>query len=95
MKKKAVVALCSLMAVLSLAACGKETSSEKEWAGVYIGKDGSVLILCEDGGGYKWTRRESNPCPKARPLSFYYHSKLFRVAPFSSSDHQFTNNLNR
>jgi hypothetical protein len=54
MKKKAVVALCSLMAVLSLAACGKgkETSPESEWAGVYIGKDGSLLILCEDGGGY-------------------------------------------
>ena len=24
----------------------------------------------------KWTRRESNPCPKAHPLSFYYRSKL-------------------
>lgn len=22
----------------------------------------------------KWTRRESNPCPKAHSLSFYYHS---------------------
>ena len=52
MKKKVVVAMCSLMAVMSLAACGKKTSPEKEWSGVYLGKDGSVLVLCEDGEGY-------------------------------------------
>ena len=26
-----------------------------------------------------WSRRESNPCPKASPLSFYYHSQLFDI----------------
>ncbi|MCR5770447.1 MAG: hypothetical protein K6G87_04340 [Butyrivibrio sp.] len=50
MKKKVVVALCSLMAVMSLAGCGK--FQVKEWSGVYIGEEGSVLILCEDGEGY-------------------------------------------
>ena len=25
---------------------------------------------------FEWTRRESNPCPKAYSLSFYYHSLL-------------------
>ena len=26
-----------------------------------------------------WSRRESNSCPKASPLSFYYHSQLFDI----------------
>ena len=57
MKKKVVVFLCSLMAVMSLVACGKDSSKdddsiEREWSGVYIGEDGSTLILCEDGNGW-------------------------------------------
>ena len=28
----------------------------------------------------KWSRRESNPCPKAHSLSFYYHSSFLGAA---------------
>ncbi|SHH04221.1 hypothetical protein SAMN02745229_00070 [Butyrivibrio fibrisolvens DSM 3071] len=52
MKKKSVVFVCSLMAVMSLVACGKKTSPEKEWTGAYVNKNGMMLILCEDGDGY-------------------------------------------
>lgn len=52
MKKKVIVLVCSLMTVMSLVGCGGKSSPEKEWSGVYIGKDGSVLVLCEDGDGY-------------------------------------------
>ena len=29
----------------------------------------------------EWSRRESNPCPKANPPYFYYHSQLFPKSP--------------
>ena len=33
-----------------------------------------------------WIRGESNPCPKANSMSFYYHRRFFRIAPIPSAD---------